>query len=46
MLLTMGTTGLAMDRLGIPRSIIWSFAEFQGDRYVARQSHCARTKED
>jgi hypothetical protein len=26
MLLTTGTTALAMDRLGVPRSIIWSFA--------------------
>jgi hypothetical protein len=28
MLLTMGTTKLATDRLGVPRSIIWSFEEF------------------
>jgi len=30
MLLTMGATALAMDRLGVPKSILWSFAKLQG----------------
>ena len=30
MLLTIGTTAQAMDRLGVLRSVIWSFAELQG----------------
>jgi 1-acyl-sn-glycerol-3-phosphate acyltransferase len=30
MLFTMGATALAMDRLGVPKSVIWSFAKLQG----------------
>src|SRR5262249_47582375 len=29
MLFTMGATAVAMDRLGVPKSLIWSFAKLQ-----------------
>jgi|SRR5437588_2410550 len=29
MLFTMGTTAVAMDRVGVPKSIVWSFAKLQ-----------------